>query len=159
MGIEKTIDRKQMYEEVYEFINLLDIEYIDKIPKKMIDFIEEQMDKNYRKNINPYKNISEQNLRTDTIEFLLMLNLKYWCDGDERQELLKLYNENEAKYQNELKEKYNPDNIFRNNKQEHDKIQKQSTAHENTEDMYMIEIKENIFQKIIKKIKTFFEKK
>ena len=48
-----------------------------------------------------------------------MLNLKYWCDDEEeKKRLMTIYSENEKKYQNELKEKYDIEKIFeeRNNK-------------------------------------------
>ena len=46
-----------------------------------------------------------------------MLNLNYWCETEEeKQELIKHYTENERKYQEELRKKYNTDNIFQKKK-------------------------------------------
>ena len=160
--MEISIDKKQMYSEVYEFINLLDIQYIDKIPKKMMNFIEEQMDKEYIKNINPYEDIQKQNLRRDTIIFLSMLNLKYWCNENERQNLQKIYKENEKQYQEELMKKYNPDNIFKNDTKPKviEPATVSNTVNENiTQNIELTEIKDNFFQKIMRKIKMFLSKK
>lgn len=44
-----------------------------------------------------------------------MLNLQYWCkDENEKERLKSVYAENKRKYQDELREKYNPDNLFKN---------------------------------------------
>lgn len=41
--------------------------------------------------------------------------LNYWCDSENQKQALKnTFEENERKYQEELKEKYNPNNIFNN---------------------------------------------
>ena len=43
-----------------------------------------------------------------------MLNLNYWCeDEEERQKLIAIYAENDKKREAGLREKYNPDNIFK----------------------------------------------
>ena len=60
-----SIEKRQSYSEVYEFINLLDTEYIDKIPQKLINFFEVERDKNYCKNINPWKGMKDQGLKKD----------------------------------------------------------------------------------------------
>ena len=60
-----------------------------------------------------------------------------------------IYSENERKYQEELRKKYNPDNLFKN---------KQKTTDENVEETAMIEYKkENIFSKIMTFLKNLFK--
>ena len=62
-----------------------------------------------------------------------MLNLQYWCkDENEKERLKSIYAENERKYQNELREKYNPDNLFKN---------KQRVVEEKFEKTAMVEYK------------------
>lgn len=44
---------------------------------------------------------------------IAVLDLNYWCkDEEEKLKLKKKFGENELKYQEELKEKYNVDNLF-----------------------------------------------
>lgn len=62
-----------------------------------------------------------------------MLNLQYWCkDENEKERLKSVYAENERKYQDELREKYNPDNLFKN---------KQRVVEEKFEKTAMVEYK------------------
>lgn len=62
-----------------------------------------------------------------------MLNLQYWCKAENEKERLKsVYAENERKYQDELREKYNPDNLFKN---------KQRVVEEKFEKTAMVEYK------------------
>lgn len=81
-----------------------------------------------------------------------MLNLNYWCK-DEKEEMLKIYSENDKKIEAEMRERYNPDNLFKKKEKEE---QNNEVKQENTE---LIEYKEqNIFKKILNKIMKFFKK-
>ena len=73
---------------------------------------------------------------------------------------MKIYNSNELKYQEEIKEKYSIDKIFENRKRNKEETNKDSEyINEKEENVALIEFKENIFLKIIKKIKSLFKKK
>ena len=76
--------------------------------------------------------------------------LQYWYkDEDKKQRLLEILDENERKYQEELREKYNPDDLFNKD----NKIKKDSVANQNTS---IIEYKdENSFKKLLNKIMKF----
>lgn len=140
------------YSEVYEILQLLDDEFINKLPKKFIEFIEKEKDYEYIASIDPNIPLEEQNLLPDTINILAMLKLDYWSTEDEKQELLSILNQNEKEYQEELNEKYNPDNIFKN---------RQSIKQEqNIEETSLVPIKEkNFISKLFEKIKNMFQKK
>ena len=104
---------KKAYSEVYEILKLVDKEYFDKIPKKFVEFLEREKDNNYIPNINENIPLEEQKLLNDTINILAMIKLDYWCSSEEeKSELLKLLNENEKTYQENINEKYNLENIF-----------------------------------------------
>lgn len=76
-----------------------------------------------------------------------MLYLEYICeDENEKKELKKIYDLNEEKYQKQLSEKYNPDNIFKNNKEKNLPVQN---------NQLQIQKQKNTF---IKKIINFFKK-
>ena len=101
-------------------------------------------------NINPDIALEEQNLLPDTINILAMLKLDYWCkDENEKNELITILKENEQKHQQDVYEKYNPDNIFKKKneiKQEEKQIEKSLT----------VGIEEKWYQKIINKLRNFF---
>jgi len=62
-----------------------------------------------------------------------------------------LFRENELKYQQDLREKYNPDNIFKKRTQE-SVIEEKNIEKE----FALVEYKESIFKKLINKIKNIF---
>ena len=132
---------RQAYSEIDTFIELLDEYSKNKIPQKLRKVFKMEKDKEYIKNINPNIPIKEQNLKKETLALIAMLNLQYWCeDENEKQRLKAIYAENEIKYQDELREKYNPDNLFKN---------KQKEIKEKIEEIAMIEYKEDsLFTKI-----------
>ena len=142
------------YAEVLLILSYMEQKYIDMIPKKLLELFNEEKDKNYQPNINPNISLAEQNLQRKTLALLAMLNLNYWCkDENERKELLKMYSENDKKIEAEMRERYNPDNLF---KKKEKVEQNNEVKEENTE---IIEYKEqNIFKKILNRIMKFFKK-
>lgn len=106
---------KQVYSETYAVLQLLQEEFLNKIPNNLIEIIKSEKDKTYDVNINPNIPLEEQNLHPDTISLLAMLKVDYWCEDEkEKQELLDIFNRNEEEEQKKLREQYNPDNIFKN---------------------------------------------
>mgnify|MGYP003096730303 CR=1 FL=1 len=145
-----SINTRQAYSEVDEFLGLVTEEEKNQIPKKLRNFFREERDINYHKNIDPSIPIKEQNLKEETLSIIALLMLQYWYkDEDKKQRLLEILDENERKYQEELREKYNPDDLFNKD----NKIKKDSVANQNTS---IIEYKdENSFKKLLNKIMKF----
>ena len=99
--------------EINEILKYLPEEYINKIPSKLRDFFEKVEDKDYITNIDPYKTLDKQDLKPKTQTLLTILYREYWCNDEEKAELDRILIENDKKYEEELREKYNPDNIFK----------------------------------------------
>ena len=99
--------------EFNKILNYLPDEYVEKIPKKLRSFFLEVQSGDYISNIDPYKQIDEQNLLPETEILLTIIYRNYWCTEEERTQLDKILIENDRKYEEELKEKYNPDIIFK----------------------------------------------
>ena len=153
--MEISIAKRQAYSEVYEIINLLDIEYIDKIPKKILRFFDDNRDKSYRKNINPFQDISTQNLKKDTIVIFSMLNLKYFANQEEKDELKQLYIQNKQN----IETKYSYENIFKEDKLASQKIiEMEQKTSSSSELIPVLKTEENIFKKIIHFIIKIFNK-
>lgn len=147
MKLSKTT--KQAYSEVNEIINLLDKNDRDKIPLKLRKYFEEERDKEYNKSIDLSLPIKNQDLKRETIAIITMLNLKYICSSEgEKAELKKKYNENEQRYQKELSEKYNVDNIFKNEEIENIDVDEQ----------LIVLKKESLFKRIAKFFKRIFKR-
>lgn len=142
------------YAEVYEILSFMEQKYVDMIPLKLLELFKEEKEKEYKPNIKPTIPLDEQNLQKKTLSILAMLNLNYWCENEnEKKELIALYDENDKRKEEELREKYNPDNLFKKKEQI---VEDNEIKQENTQ---LIEYKEqNIFKKILNKIMNFFKK-
>ena len=148
------IETRQAYSEVNAFLQLIDSNMSNKIPKKLKNFFKREMDKKYQPVLKKNIPLKEQNLRRKTIAIISSLYLQYWCtDMSKKEELLKTYKNNEIKYQEQLREKYNPDMLFKN-KRNYDNNNNEKA--ENNTQMIVID-KDNIFTRFIKKIKLFFK--
>ncbi len=143
------LNNMMAYSEVYEILNLLEVEYVEKVPEKVRNFFEEERLKEYKPQIKVDTPLTEQNLQRETIVLLAILNLNYWCETpEEKQEIINELTNNEQSQQ-ELKEKYNPDNSFKN-KRVNKKLDNSFA---------MIEYKKpNLIQKLLRKIKSLLKK-
>lgn len=89
-------NERKAYAEVDDFIELLEEEDRNKIPKKLRDFFKREKNHNYKKRINPDVSIEEQGLRDETLAIIAFLNLKYICEDEKEKERLKrIYMKNE----------------------------------------------------------------
>lgn len=141
------------YSEVDKILSFMEIEYVEKVPKKLREIFRNEKLKDYNPNIDKNIPLNEQNLERKTYAILAMLDLNYWCNSEEKQELLKAYSNNDKKREEELREKYNPDNIFKNKVS---KVEKEQTKEETTD---LVEYKEESFiKKIINRIKKIFKR-
>lgn len=139
----------QAYTEVLEILkNLPEVEY-NKIPKEKIEFYKENCDLSYHFVLDKdLKNISK---RANAI--IVSIYNNYFLAPKQKETLHNILVDNERKAEELRKEKYNPDDIFKNNKVEN---VKDELTNENNQ---MMEIKEeNIFIKIMNKIKIFFNR-
>lgn len=112
------LETRQAYAEVNMFLDLIGGELAEEIPIKLREFFKREMDRSYIPQINPNTPMTEQELKRKTISIIAVLNINYWCkDPEKKKELLEIYSNNEKRYQEELREKYNSDNIFKNKKE------------------------------------------
>lgn len=140
----------EAYAEVDTILSFMDEKYINEIPEKLRKIIRDKKSKDYKKIIVADKPLEEQNLKNETLSMLAVLNYNYWCkDTERKRQLINIYSNNEKLYQEKLKEKYNPNDIFKNHNQN-------EMAQENTvkEEVAMVEYKETLLKKIINKIKV-----
>lgn len=135
--------------EVLEILEHTRKEDVDKISKKFLDFLKEHSSRTYKSNLDHTKTIKEMNLNPKTEALLGIIYLKYWADEQEKIKFLNECKERENIYQEQLEEKYSVENLF---------AKKNENKNEITELPIVIE-KENIIQRIIKKIIGIFRRK
>ena len=138
---------KEIYTEVYEILILLGDNFINKLPNKLFDLIKNEKLDSYNPKYDINIPLENQTIKEESIGMLALFYLNYWCNSEEeKQELKHKFQENEDKYQEELKEKYNYDNLFKNRKIEKTKDEETS----------MVIYKKSIIKKIINEIKKIF---
>ena len=141
----------QSFTEVYDIVNHLDTNLYDKIPNQFIEMLRQNMDTNYNVKIDYSKNINEQELLQDTRIVLALIYRDYICSKEKRQKLIKKDMLEINMREEELKEKYNPDDIFKNR---HKETIEETKEQENV--TTMVEYKESVFTKFINFIKRLF---
>ena len=139
---------KKAYSEIYEILNLMEEEYVNKVPQKLRDLFKMEKEDNFSVNINIDKPLENQNLQKDTLTILAVLYINYWSESDEeKQELIKLFRDVDKRNE----EFYSTENLFK-------KQEKKANLNENTTNLQLIVPKNNFFIKIINKIKNLFKK-
>ena len=146
-----SVNTRQAYTEIDNFIELLDEYNRNKVPKKIREYFKKEKDNTYTKIIDPNIPIKEQNLKEETLALIAMLNLQYWCeDEEEKQRLKKIYSDNEIKHQQKLREMYNPDDVFKTKNTE-----VKNELNNTNDELAVIEYKESFLNRVISKIKRF----
>ena len=144
----------KVFSEVYEILNQLEESSVKKIPEKLLNQIKENatIEINYIDKDVPLEKIK---LQKETKEMLAVISYYYFCDDEERTKWDEALNENEKRFQESLKEKYNPEDIFKK-KESEIKENNENTSSTSTS---LVEYKENFIMRLINKIKEFFRKK
>ena len=141
---------KKVYSEVYQVLNVLGDEYIRRLPKSLYNMLEEKRDTTYNPKYTDEITLDMQNINKESLNILALLQFNYWCDSyEEKLELQNILEDNEKIHEENLRKKYNSENLFKNKKNVYTK-----EAIENN--MAIVEYKENIFRKFINKIKNIF---
>lgn len=139
----------QAFSEVKCILDSLPIHYTEKLPKKLLNIINSLYDEKFKIKINPNIELKNQNFSEDTKNIIAVLKYNYWCkDDEEKENLARMFKENEDKFQEDLREKYNPDNIFKNRKNDDTEVN----------NLPVVIKKENLFIKVLNYIKQFFKK-
>lgn len=138
--------------QINEILKFMAPNLKDRIPKKFISYFENNKSQEYNWTIDKSLPLEKQDLLPTTKEILTVLYKDFICDDIERVKLEKTLSNNEIKYQEELREKYNPDNIFKDRQKTTEYVE---TQEENTE---IATYKESFFSKIISRIKLIFHK-
>lgn len=151
------------YTEVIEVLNNVPIEDYNKIPKKFITYMEENCDQNQSFTYNIALPFEKQEISEEAKNILAMIYRLFWTTGEGKEELNKEDTIIIKQKELEKREKYNPDNIFKNNSKYKNDVS------ENSVDTKKIKIEENKslvqiekqkwYLKIFEKIKGIFKRK
>lgn len=146
-------NRKKAYTEVYKILQKLNEEEYNKIPPEIIKSIKINRDEKYNYELDSTLTLKEQTMLPETKAILFNIFRDYLATPEQKSKIIRT--QNQKRLENELRKQkiYNSD-IFAN-KQKGNVVQNNST----NKSMQIIEKEENIFKKIINKIRTLFRKK
>lgn len=146
---------KELSEAAVELNTILEYtsqDVIDKIPKKFLTFMKEIASTTYQFKYDTSKPLEEQNIKPKTKGLIALIYKDYLCDEQEKQEYLNTVSRIMREVEQEKRELYDPNNIFKNREQETVKEQKAYNL--------PVTIKEeSIFTKIVSFIKRLFGKR
>ncbi len=150
--MEKTKDNVSCaYKEIYEILKIFPKELVDRIPKYKLDYIKQNMDESYEYNITK-ETFDGKTMLDETAAILAILFRDYWATEKQKNKIINYHNTQIEKIVNEIKEKYDPENVFKQRRIEQEKID------EKKENLSVVEYKENIFKKLFNKIKEIFKR-
>lgn len=128
--------------EVLSILDYLPKYEVDKIPNKFKEFLKENSNSDYTPNFDYSLGLDKIELNHKTKLLLAMIYRNYICSEEQKLEYDKLLNENEEKYQSFIREKYNPDDIFKKvNKAKNTDVE----MSENNTNTALVEYKESFF--------------
>jgi len=139
-----SVEYSEAISEILDILENSDDSICEKIPNQLIEFWKNNKSTTYIPKLDHSKPLNEMKLKEKTKDMITMIYLNYLCDESKKNSAKGIIKENEKNYQIMLREKYNPDNIFKNQNKE------------KTETLSVVEYKESIFSKIIKSIRRFF---
>ena len=103
------------YKEVLEIISQFSDEEYKKIPSEKIQFYKENMDREYEFRIDPEVKLSQQNISKEANVVIISLYRDYFATDEQKEKLEILLRQNKEKIEQEKREKYKPDDIFKRN--------------------------------------------
>lgn len=133
------------FTEVYEILNCLDEEEVNKIPEEVRNVIEKNRNLDYNYEVNYDEDLSNQPMLTETKAILFNLFRDYLSTPEQKQKILKIQQEERIENEQHKQEKYNK-NIFKEKKETN-----------KTEKLEIVEYKESFINKIWNRIKNLFK--
>ena len=138
------------YKEVLAVLNNLVKEDYEKIPKEYIEFFETNCNNDYDFEYDTSKSFAEQDLLDDTKYILFGLFEKFGATEMQKSKIKAFRTSYYNKLEEEKRQKYNPDDIF--------KKDERKIAQEKSQSVELVEYKkESFFVRVINRIKNIFK--
>lgn len=141
--------------ETLHYLKGIKIADLNKIPQSFMDFLEMNSSHDYKCNFDYRLPLKDIQMSDRAKGLIALICLNWWCETDEQKKEFQAHlDNNERIYQEELRKKYNPAEIFSRNNQENTIIKEEQPSVE------LIEYKEpNWFQRVWAKIWNLLKKK
>ena len=141
---------REAFSEVEQILNLMPTSLSNKIPTRFKNIISLEKSKEYIPKISePFE---ECELKEETTIILSVIYRDFLCSKEEKEKLLERDKNKLLEFEQGLREKYNPDNVFKNKGLSSENIQDNIST-----ETALVEYKEkNFIQKLFDKIKHLF---
>ena len=151
-------NRRNAYTEVYTILQDLNEEEYNKIPPEVIETLDANRNKEYEYFLDDELELKDQPMLPETKAILFNLFRDYLATPEQRTKIIKM--QNEARQKNELKKQqmYNTD-VFANKSINKTTKLNENEVKTNNNEKQIIIYKENIFRRILNKIKSLFMKR
>ena len=141
--------------ETLHYLKGISQDDINKIPDNFITFLKNNALQNYECKFDYTRPLKELNLKNETRGLIAMICLNYWCETEgQKNSFIEHLNKNEKKYQEELREEYNIDDIFKK-KEFIPKVEK-TTENIDKNKLPVQAKRENIFKRVFTRIMKIF---
>lgn len=141
------IEYANAYSEVLEILRYVSIDDYNKIPKRQIEFFENDSNKDYDFFYNPHKTLEEQNVSKRAKAIIAIIFRDYWATDIQRDRIIVKQNHDRMKLENEKQARYSSNHIFENRKIERTEVP--------AETLEMVEYKETFINGVINRIKKY----
>lgn len=118
------------FAEIHELFKYADEEFLDKIPNKFKNFISEHRDLNHVFKFDVNKPLQEQELTEAAKEIISIIYFNCFCTKEEREKILEEEKLRKAEQEEVLRNKYNPDNIFKKVNEDIVEHKEEASTHE-----------------------------
>lgn len=139
-----------------EIIQYLPEDEYNKIPEDKIEFFKKNMDTNYEFTIDPGIDLSKQNISRKANAIIISIFLDYFATEKQKEKIIEILKYNEQQVEQEKRNKYNPNTIFKNLEKE--SIQKIPAIQNTQPTVSVVEYKENFFTKFKRFILKLLQK-
>lgn len=141
---------RNSFKEVCEILQNTDDELVKKVPQKFVDFLKNNMNKDYQTNIDNTIDIDKQDLLPETADILSLIYRSYWATDEEKLEFSNRDKQELAKIEENKKSQYKDiDEIF---------SKKKNLNNVTLDNSLMVVKKENFITKFLNKILKIFKK-
>lgn len=141
-------NRKNAYTEVYTILQELNEEEYDKIPPEVVEAIKVNRNEEYEYELDDELELKEQPMLPETKAILFNLFRDYLATPEQKAKIIRMQNEERQKNELKKQQRYNTE-VFANR-------QEKDISQEKNEEIQIVKYKENLFKRILDKIKRFF---
>ncbi len=154
-----TKEYRQSLTELKTILVYMDPEDVQKIPEKIISFINKNYDSDYTPSIDRDIPLDKQNIKKDTRVLLSIFYRYYWCEAEERNRLLAEDRRALEEFKNKMSKNTRLEDVLERQKSAQRLMEEVNKAEEPKQGMQMVSTqKTKWYQRIFEKLSTLFKK-